>query len=71
MPRFLVRCELEIRASTPERATTTARDMMLGPACPFNYEVLPMEYLEEACEWFPEESHGRAASFTATTARQR
>jgi hypothetical protein len=38
--------------------------MMLGPACPFNYEVPPMEYLEEACEWFPEEGHGWAASFT-------
>jgi hypothetical protein len=44
-------------------AATIARDVMLNIDAKVNVDVFPMEYIEEADDWFPTHAHGWYAYF--------
>ena len=63
MTTYTVRFEIEVHAATPEQAATIARDMLLDPDVLTHADVFPMEYVEEADDWFPTYERGWAARF--------
>jgi hypothetical protein len=63
MTTYTVRFEAEINAATPLRAATIARDMMMDPDSKISVDVFPMEYVEEAEDYFMTDRHGWYAWF--------
>lgn len=62
-PTFEVVCKIEVCASSPERAATTARDMMLDPHTELHVDVHPIEFLEAADDWIPNDDRGWSVWF--------
>jgi hypothetical protein len=60
---YTVRFEIEVHAATPKQAATIARDIMLDPDAKISVDVFPMEFVEEADDWFPTEKYGWYAWF--------
>ena len=63
MIRFQVVWSEEIWATSPVHAARIARDMMLNPDVILYADVHPVEYCEEADDWFPVMVRGWQARF--------
>jgi len=63
MTTYTVRFEIEVHAETPKQAAMIARDIMLDPDESLHVDVFPMEYVEEADDWFPTHKRGWYAWF--------
>ena len=58
MPKFEVRFEIDVEASSPEQAATIARDMLLDPDTRLNAQVLAYEWYAPAEDWLPSDDSG-------------
>lgn len=58
IPTFEVVCRIEVCASTPVRAATVARDLMMDPDGELRVDVHRIEWLKEAQDYFPNEKRG-------------
>ena len=64
MPRYEVRFEIDVDASSPEIAVRAARDMLLDPEQRILADVHEYEYCEAADDWFPNHDKGWHADFS-------
>jgi hypothetical protein len=55
---YTVRFDVEVKASSPEQAATTARDILLNTDIRVIADVFPFVYIEEAEEWHHTEVRG-------------
>jgi hypothetical protein len=60
---YEVRFHLRIPTDDPERASITARDILLNPDAVVSADVFEIEYYEPADDHFPNEDHGWFAEF--------
>lgn len=63
MPKYEVRFEIDVEASSPDKAVITARDMLLDPQQHVVADVYEYEYYEPADDWFPNHDRGWYADF--------
>lgn len=61
--RFMVEFQIEVKASSPEKAATVARDMLLDPSTDIMAEVYQRTWVEGADEWLPDPDHGWTVRF--------
>jgi hypothetical protein len=61
--KYTVRFEIDVTATSPERAALAARDILLGTDTRILADVFPFEYVEAADDWFATESRGWQAEF--------
>jgi hypothetical protein len=63
IPKYAVVFEIEVDASSPERAATIARDSLLNPNVSIHADVHEYKYYGPADDWFPERDEGWQADF--------
>ena len=67
--RYVIRFDIELLATSPERAAVAARDILLGTDTRVIADVFPFEYIEAAEDWFHTEDRGWWVEFREGTAR--
>ena len=63
MPKFEVVVEIDVTASSPERAATMVRDALIDPESDLFMRIHPYVWCDEADDEFPTEMHGWEARF--------
>jgi hypothetical protein len=63
MPRYEVRFEIDVVASSPEQAAIAARDILLNPDTSTTADIHEYKYYKPADDWFVDCDRGWCADF--------